>query len=686
MASLGLGDIRAIISDVHTLITYLKGVYHAADERQELFRETNTLLVTLQETESLWSKYSTAKQHKVNAILPDVKECLLKIQGHLKRPPRFWKNIFTWIMWPRQKPDIELAIRKIRDHNKTLSELTILKIGEDVVEISEAARKQMIKDFVNELTPHISEELVKIPVRVNETTKGTGHWFRDVNEYKEWSKSSDGLLWVKGIQGCGKSGLANITSSELANEAKKSQAFRVASIYCDHQNARLKDADPMDIVMSFWAQLVASTPDTLFDKEFIETMRTKRTSGCSDHERKIEVFMHTAAKIGQLVLILDGLDEIPRDDERQAAVVKILKRIQRNTQQCRVLITSRPYKSITNLFQGDRQFQLEASEVDLELYMIDRLSRADWSTRYGDKVCRRIIKALTPKCKGLFLLSKLFMDDVLKAENEVQCFEIIEELPGSAKEAYNKGLKRLTQESPPPRTRKKEEIIPCIPIQALFWVTHVASPLTEDQLRQALAIEYEDFDYNPRRESKDPGGISALCGGWVIVDPRDQKLRVAHKRLAAAHNRENMAAKLLDNGVKVNVAQANGRLLRTPLYDAIFYCNENITDNLLRHSADMTLRQGDKDVSPLDFAYEIGREIIASQLATFISARGSTKAQELQFLVRGGFAGELKQALRKGLNVNLPCENGKLALDYARELGNQTIVDILLAAGAVSNP
>lgn len=154
--------------------------------------------------------------------------------------------------------------------------------------------------------------------------------------------------------------------------------------------------------------------------------------------------------------------------------------------------------------------------------------------------------------------------------------------------------------------------------------------------------------------------------------------------LAAAHNRENMAVKLLENGAKVNITQEHGQILRAPLYDAIFYRNDKIIDILLRHGADMTQRLGTSDASPLDLAYQVYRGNIAKRLAAHISGTVPTKAQELQFLVRGAFAAELERALQEGLEVNHPCENGKLALDYAQELGNQKIIKILLAGKAIS--
>lgn len=295
--------------------------------------------------------------------------------------------------------------------------------------------------------------------------------------------------------------------------------------------------------MSFWAQLVAFLPDPKFNMRFIESMRSKSLHGSLDNEHKMELFTHTAQRIGQIVLILDGLDEVPRDENQQAMVVEILKKVQRKTQQCRILITSRPYSSIRELFQNDPQFELNATTMDLELYIRDRLSRADWYKTRGHRLCERIVQELIPKCKGLFLLSKLFMDDILKANNPKQCYDIIEMLPQTATEAYDRGLERLSQEFPPQRTRKGEDGLPCMPIQALFWVTHVKHPITESQLRQALAVDYEDSDYDSTREwFKGPGGIGAICGGLIIADHLGG-LHVAHRSITEHLTDEGTRAK-----------------------------------------------------------------------------------------------------------------------------------------------
>lgn len=641
----------------------------------------------------------------------------------------------------------------------------------------------------------------------------------------------------------------------MKERAGNPPTYQVARVFCDYLTSGLQELqDHMDIIMSLWVQLVNSLPDPKFELKYVQGALSKRAAAYSYDEgrkQKMAIFKNTIAKLGGVVLILDGLDEIPRD--LQGDVVKSLREIQQSSNKCRLLITSRPYESIKEMFRNDpdlSKFHLEAKEFDLKLYFRECMERKGWSDDgVRAKSIEDTIEMLIPKCKGSFLMGHLSMKEVLKAKTREECLKIIEELPEEAADAYDRGLNRLALENSGPRLKNG---LPCLAIQALFWVTYVKSPMTAQQLRQALAIDQDDVDYNPRKELWEETTIDTLCGELVAVDPRNDEVFVAHKSfiehltldetrerwfsnirehipyillhflqfdilkrpvgievsdeefknrfplcsyaldhwgaglaqilkrdtalwdmtegflkeeshrwndkiqdqavmlltskchdkmeffpmprqaaapgqitgqhwavlfdlqdfipilskhernspitdaipttplgLAAAYNRgigEKIARQLLENGADVNKVgdAARGLGVRPPLYDAIFYCHEEVVELLLKNGADKTLRRIDNDESPLDLAYVLGRYKVAKILASHISGDVPTTAQELQFLIRGGFAAQLRRAIGEGLNVNHPCENGKMALDYARDMENKEITNILIENQAVS--
>ncbi|KAL7790710.1 hypothetical protein V8C37DRAFT_171506 [Trichoderma ceciliae] len=127
------------------------------------------------------------------------------------------------------------------------------------------------------------------------------------------------------------------------------------------------------------------------------------------------------------------------------------------------------------------------------------------------------------KCDGSLLMVKLHMDEVLKATNQKQCRNIFKSLPNTASEAYNIGLKRLSEAA----IQQNANSLPRRVIQALFWVAYTKAPMKEKELRQGLAVELEDTDYDEEKE--DLTGFDALCGELLLVDTASEEVRVAHK-------------------------------------------------------------------------------------------------------------------------------------------------------------
>ncbi|KAK7959727.1 uncharacterized protein PG986_004581 [Apiospora aurea] len=426
---------------------------------------------------------------------------------------------------------------------------------------------------------------------------------------------------------------------------------------------------------------------------------------------------------------------------------------------------------------------------------------------------------------------------------------MIERLPRSAYEAYDQGLRRMAEEFPD----VEEGELPCTAIQALFWVVYAKSPLTETQLRQALATKFGAQGYDPNREVFKGFSLTSICAEYLVVDNEDSTLRVAHKTIAddllqpktrttwfpsieehipttllqflhfeclkrgnggisrgdfislyplcpyalefwgkdlarflsppkpeipettlwkmadttlkesicgwndyvnvqatkvlaaqlggepdqegwpseewfapgringlhwvvfldlpvfipilAEHDRErldrdpipttplglasickgeSMMDDLITIGAQVNLSHDTDHIVLPPIFDAALCKNATMVSKLLKIGADPSVRRGTRDESPLDMAFWLGHEQVADILATNIHKNSPMSAQELLFLVRGGFVKQLECAIERGLGLNIPCENGKMALDYAKEMGNQGITELLIKGRAAS--
>lgn len=611
----------------------------------------------------------------------------------------------------------------------------------------------------------------------------------------------------------------------------------------------------MDIVMLFWIQLVSS--GSRLDYQFVDEFEKKY---CMDHisneerkQRKMEIFQYTAAKGPGVILVLDGLDEVPR--HRQQELVNFLRELQQHCPKLRLLITSRPYKSIGDMFVDDPTFALETASSDLELYILGRMETEMWKRRWSEEWLVHILKELIPRCEG-FVMCKLLMDEVRRTQTRRQCSDVIKNLPKTIQDALKRVIERLADEC----DGSKPGDPTCLAVQALFWVVFAKSPMTQNQLRQALAVTDESLkhDKDGKQQYEDDEedlarlDLVSICGELIKVNDGDKTLRVMHKSvadylvtsetrdlwfpnimehiptvllqflrldrmqdpiegtstedfmkknplcpyalefwgvdlanslrpetrlwvlaettlkesihewngqvksqavetlvskvggepynpiaamvrcrpgyitrewfgpgtitglhwavvfdlpmlipslskipepnnpvpttplgIAAMLGRDEMVNCLIDNGSKVNIHQDIDWAVRPPLHDAVWLSQATIS-LLLEKGADLTQRRGRFDQSPLDIAYEIGVEM-TTQANWIMNHPVPTRSQELQFLVRRGNVNELNEAIEKGLDVDHPCENGKMALDYAQEMGHQEIVGILKSRGAKSN-
>lgn len=133
---------------------------------------------------------------------------------------------------------------------------------------------------------------------------------------------------------------------------------QVAHVFCSHQINGIRDLqDPMDIAMSFWKHLIDQIRE--YNRHFDPRLTRLKMPGLekeafnekprlSDKElrkqQKQQLFLH-AVTTSDTTLILDGLDEIPRNQQSQVISSRetIQKIIQSCNRKCRILVLSRSY-------------------------------------------------------------------------------------------------------------------------------------------------------------------------------------------------------------------------------------------------------------------------------------------------------------------------------------------------------
>ena len=123
----------------------------------------------------------------------------------------------------------------------------------------------------------------------------------------------------------------------------------------------------------------------------------------------------------------------------------------------------------------------------------------------------------TAKIKARFLWVEFQLRDLCEAESDYGIRLVLENLPRSLSETYDRLLRRI--EGPERRS---------MILRMFKWIVCARQPLHVDQIREGIAFTLEDKEWS---QDKIPTNLSRLiraCGNLVIVDAGTQIVQLAH--------------------------------------------------------------------------------------------------------------------------------------------------------------
>ena len=94
------------------------------------------------------------------------------------------------------------------------------------------------------------------------------------------------------------------------------------------------------------------------------------------------------------------------------------------------------------------------------------------------------------------------------------------------------------------RIRKQPGEDGTLGMRVLSWITHTRRPLSVEELRHGLAVEYDDIeepdgDFDPENLLS-PRSLVDVCAGLVVIDPRSQNIRLVHYTTQEFFNKERL--------------------------------------------------------------------------------------------------------------------------------------------------
>ncbi|RFU26253.1 hypothetical protein B7463_g10091, partial [Scytalidium lignicola] len=166
--------------------------------------------------------------------------------------------------------------------------------------------------------------------------KGTGSWFLESRQFKEWKSGKRRHLWLHGIPGCEKT----ILCSTVIQHLRQNQgAAYVIDFFFDFRDNQKQSFE--NLVRSFVSQLYSRCKNSRKELDIL-------FSQCEDRHRQptkeslFETFQHMINHIEEIQIIIDALDEC----KTRKDLLQSIKQLSNSTTNLKVIATSRAEEEI----------------------------------------------------------------------------------------------------------------------------------------------------------------------------------------------------------------------------------------------------------------------------------------------------------------------------------------------------
>ncbi|KAF3203037.1 hypothetical protein TWF192_003320 [Orbilia oligospora] len=338
---------------------------------------------------------------------------------------------------------------------------------------------------------------------------GTGEWLFRSDVYKNWhSSGDDGLLWIRGIPGSGKSVFAANLINRLKKEGHPVLFFFFRQIIDANHSAGAALRD-------WLAQICVLTPklqEKLMD--YIEESQNLSTVSIAE---LWNLLRDALSHLPKSYIVVDALDEMDQNQGLEPFLQALSELGEWRPSKIKIIMTSRPIARIEKCLRNAKilDIRLEESAVDVDIvtYVRHRLK----NSKIPKDAQAKIEAAVPGKANGLFLFAKLALDAVLQPNANVDA--VIQQLAKDLNNIYTDLLKDHSRRSGIPSSTQ---------LLILQSVTHATRPL-----RLLEIADMVNF-INNKEHGEEKSDLKAMkdlvrtaCGPLLEILP-DETVSVIH--------------------------------------------------------------------------------------------------------------------------------------------------------------
>lgn len=340
---------------------------------------------------------------------------------------------------------------------------------------------------------------------------GTGKWLFAKPNYQKWHDGDDnGLLWIKGIPGSGKSVFAATLVDELSKEGHPVLFFFFRQIIeANHK--------PVNLLRDWLDQILEYSPPLQAElKPFVDE---KSGNGHSIDKLNIDdlwkYLKRALVSMPRVYLVADALDEMDKgNNEFLQALAKLGSW---KPAAVKMVITSRPVNTVEEPLRGIPILKIRLEEKLVDVDIAAFVQRGIDSSTIPVEDRQLITEAVPGRANGLFLYAKLAMDAFLEPNANIR--QVLGSLPADLNDMYT----GLLQEH-----ARRSGVATDVQILILSWVTHATRPLRLIELAEFVRASHVGEPHIDIKTAK--GLVRAACGPLLEI-LSDETISVIHHSL-----------------------------------------------------------------------------------------------------------------------------------------------------------
>jgi hypothetical protein len=192
----------------------------------------------------------------------------------------------------------------------------------------------------------------------------TGLWFVNGSHFRTWLEARNSFLWLNGFAGCGKSVLCSTAIQHTFREMRHKHKVGIAFFYFSFSDQAKKDANSMlrTLLLQLSVQLEGGERD-------LEQLRILYKSGSPPVDVLLDSLRRFLERFRDTCLLLDALDESPRDRKREGVLRAIQVIRSWSISSVHLLVTSRNELDIRESLDPSRDqgLSLRNPEIDRDI-------------------------------------------------------------------------------------------------------------------------------------------------------------------------------------------------------------------------------------------------------------------------------------------------------------------------------